>query len=81
MCHMYALGMCNYPWQDWCVSGWHGTKWDWRTICANLAAQNKNKRRGDQDKHSSEVVEGAEGSSPKAKRPRLFEGEIDYCDL
>ena len=81
MCHMYALGMCDFPWQDWCGAGWHVTERDWRTICENLSAQNKEKRRGDEDAHTSEIIEGAEGSTPEAKRLRLVEDGIDPDDL
>ena len=72
MCHLYALGRCDLPWQDWCQSGWHVTKEDWRTICANLSAQKKETRAADR--------EGAD-LSPKAKRQRFFDGDIDSDDL
>ena len=57
------------------------TKRDWRTICENLSAQSKEKLRGDDDTHASEMTEGAEGSTPNAKRSRLLLGEIDWDDV
>ena len=85
--------MCNFSHQDWCAEGWHVTKKDWRTICANLAAQRKQKRRSDDrtpggattegdDRTPGDVTtEGAERSSPEAKRRRLNPDGIDLDDL
>ena len=77
MCHMYALGMCHAPLQDWCAAGWHVTEKDWHAICKNLSAQNKKKPRGDEDG----ATDGTEGGAPGAKRPRLYDGDIDFDDI
>ena len=53
------------------------TKKDWRTMSENLPV----KPRGVDRTHRSEMTEGAEGSTPDAKRPRLLLGEIEFDDL
>ena len=81
MCHMYAIGMCNYHWQDWCGAGWHVSEGDWHTICKNLTGQNKKKHRDREVAHTSEETESAEHSTSEAKRPRLDGNGIDLNDI
>ena len=74
MCHMYAIGMCDLPRQDWCKEGWHVTKKDWSTICKNVTTENEEKHRG---YDRTETGEGTEA----AKRRRLLEEEVDFNDI
>ena len=86
MCHLYAVGLCDCPWQDWCEAGWHVTKKDWCTRCASLS---KEKRRNEEGAEGSTfepqrrrvLEEGAEGSTLEPQRRRVLDGEVEWDDL
>ena len=80
MCHLYSLGMCNFPWQDWCQEGWHVTQGDWCTICTNRSTENEKKRRRNEESHNDVTTEDGEGIIRQAKRPRGLE-DLDYNDF
>ena len=79
MCHLYAIGRCDFPQQDWCDTGWHITKHDWGKISENLTAQSKEESR-DVRTRGREMTECAEEDTPTAKKSRLLD-EIDPKDI
>ena len=80
MCHLYAIGACDRPWQEWCEAGRHLTKKDWDIRCKNLADLNREQRRREVRRERSEEAESYAGSSPPTKRARV-DSEIDPDDI